>query len=110
MKIARKILFWSLGGIAALICLALIWMSSLPNFAAMLFFYGVFQPLFPSTIDWDDRTAWLKCEGAMADPRKWPPTPYGTCVAMHMCYNEAPLSEAQQKTLEEQMRKLPGCL
>jgi len=46
----------------------------------------------------------------MADPRPWPPTPNGTCVAMHMCYNEAPPSDAQQKFLEEAMRKVPGYL
>jgi len=109
MKTVRKVLLWSLAGIAAFVCVGAIWISSLPNLALLLFFYGVFQPLFPSTISWDDRTAWRKCEGAMADPHQWPPTSYGTCVAMQMCYSEAPLSEAQQKTLEEQMRKLAGC-
>ena len=106
----RKAFLVSLGTIGACLAVAVIFIASLPNLTILLFFYGVFQPMFPSTIDWDDRTAWRKCAGAMADPRQWPPTPYGTCVAMHICYNEAPLSESEQRTLENEMRKLPDCL
>ena len=75
----------------------------------LLFYVGIFRALFPSTINWGDKDAFVKCSGAIADPRNWPPAPNYACLAMHLCANEAVLSEHQTKTLYEQIRKTPGC-
>jgi len=70
---------------------------------------GIFRALFPSTINWGDKDAFMKCSGAIADPSTWPHAPNYACLAMHLCANEAVLSEDQTKALYEQIRKTPGC-
>jgi len=76
---------------------------------AGLYLVGTFRMLFPSTIYWGDRDAFVKCPGAIADPRKWPPAANYACLAMHLCANEAPLSEAQRRALYDQIHRTPGC-
>jgi hypothetical protein len=83
--------------------------SGLLNFAAFVVYVGIVQPLFPSTIGWDAKNAYLKCEGAIADPAKWPPGARVACAAMNLCANEARLSEKQYDALLETMKKTPGC-
>jgi hypothetical protein len=67
------------------------------------------EELFPATISWDDKSAWKRCESAIAGKTSWPDTPQGACKVMHMCANEAPLSEQQTKLLFESIRKTEGC-
>ena len=90
----RRSIAWLLISIGA----ALVWISPIGDFIALLFFVG-FQNLFPSTISWDAKNAFVKCSGAIADPRGWPATPAGACEAMYLCVNEAPLTERQRKAL-----------
>jgi len=70
---------------------------------------GFFRLAFPSTISWGDQDGYLKCPGAIADPAKWPNPPNVACLAMHLCANEAPLSDGQRTALYEQIHKTPGC-
>jgi hypothetical protein len=54
------------------------------------------------------KDAYAKCESAIAHA-DWPKAPANACAAMHMCANEAVLSEAQTKALYVATRKTPGC-
>ena len=72
-------------------------------------YVGIFRALFPSTIYWGDKDAFMKCPGAIADPRDWPREANYACLAMHLCANEAVLSEEQRKALYDQIHKTPGC-
>ena len=83
--------------------------SPIPSIVGLIAYVGIYQGLFPSTISWDAKNAYLKCPGAIADPRTWPPTPNAACEAMYLCANEAVLSESQMKALYAQIRKTPGC-
>ena len=53
------------------------------------------QSLFPATIAWDAKHAYAKCAGAIAGSVPWPGEPRAACAAMHMCANEAQLSQPQ---------------
>jgi hypothetical protein len=70
--------------------------------------FSVFRTVFPSTISWDAKDAYAKCEGAIAHA-DWPKAPANACAAMHMCANEAVLSEPQTKALYGAIRKTEGC-
>jgi hypothetical protein len=83
--------------------------SGLPSLVATVFYAGIAQSLFPSSVSWDGHGAYVKCDGAIADTARWPSTPAAACQAMHMCVNEATLSASQHQALAETMRKTPGC-
>ena len=102
---SRKNFAWLLLSIGA----ALVWLSPIGNFIGLLLYVGVFQGLFPATISWDAKNAYLKCDGAIADPRGWPVPPAAACEAMYLCANEAVLSKQQRKMLYAQIRRTPGC-
>jgi hypothetical protein len=70
-----RIALWIGAAVAATLIVA----SPLPNFVGLLLYVGVFQGVFPSTISWDAKNAYLKCFGAIADPRQWPPGPKASC-------------------------------
>ena len=97
---ARRIAIWSITAAALVVLVALLW-----PFAA-LFIVMVLGP--PDDITWNDRRAYVKCEGAIADPAKWPGSPRDACAAMNMCAAEAALSARQRAALDEAMRKA-GC-
>jgi hypothetical protein len=65
--------------------------------------------LSPASMSWDHKSAYVKCDGAIADPALWPREPRTACAAMHMCANEAVLSEAQTKALARAALALKGC-
>lgn len=88
---------------------AVILASGLPSLVTTLFYAGVTQSLFPATVSWDSHGAYVKCDGAIADAAQWPSTPAAACQAMHMCANEAALSDNQSKVLTAQIKKTPGC-
>jgi hypothetical protein len=73
------------------------------------YLYAVFSSLRPSTIGWDAKNAWLKCEGAVAGKVDWPAAPAAACAAMHLCANEAALGLAQRASLIAAIRRLPDC-
>jgi hypothetical protein len=77
------------------------------GFLGMLGF-SVFRAAFPSTISWNEKDAYAKCDSAIANA-DWPQAPAHACAAMHLCANEAVLSEPQTKTLYEAIRKTEGC-
>ena len=95
--------------IAAAAVGVLVAISPLPNFIALLLYVGVYQGLFPSTISWDAKNAFAKCYGAIDDPRQWPPGANAACQAMHLCANEAVLSDGQHAKLYSQISRTPGC-
>lgn len=74
--------------------------------APLIFFAS--QSLFPATVSWDAKNAFIKCEGAIAR-REWPGEPRAACAAMHLCANEATLSEPQMTALRAMARITPGC-
>ena len=74
-----------------------------------LYLYSGIRLLFPSTISWGDKDGFIKCSGAIANPGNWPREANYACLAMHLCANEAVLSENQKKALYDQIHKTPGC-
>ena len=96
--IALAICLLAGGGVAAAV-----------NFVGLLLYVGIYQGLFPSTISWDAKNAFAKCYGAIDDPRQWPPGVNAACQAMHLCANEAVLSDAQHRKLYSQISRTPGC-
>ena len=101
----KRALIW----IALAVCAALVLASPIPSIVGFILYVGIFQTLFPSTISWDAKNAYVKCNGAIADPRIWPASPNAACGAMYLCVNEAPLSDQERTRLYEQIRKTPGC-
>ena len=67
------------------------------------------EEMFPARISWDGKTAWKRCESAIAGKTSWPATPEAACAAMHLCANEAVLSEEQVDQLTQAIRATPGC-
>ena len=95
--------------IAVAIVCWLVALSPLPNFVGLLLYVGIYQGLFPSTISWDAKNAYIKCYGAIAHPRTWPADPRAACEAMWLCANEAVLSDEQHRKLYSQISGTPGC-
>jgi hypothetical protein len=67
------------------------------------------EEMFPARISWDGKTAWKRCESAIAGKTTWPDGAEAACAAMHLCANEAVLSEEQIDRLTQIMRDTPGC-
>jgi hypothetical protein len=101
----RKGIVWLLISV----CAALIWVSPIGNLVGLFLYVGVFQSLFPSTISWDAKNAYVKCYGAIAHPQTWPARPAAACEAMWLCANEAVLSAQQHRALYAQISRTPGC-
>jgi len=59
-----------------------------------------------SRLAWDHHDAWRRCQGAMA---AWPDEPAPPCRALHMCANEARLSDEEHRRLEAMVAARPGC-
>jgi hypothetical protein len=72
-------------------------------------YYLVVEEMFPARIAWDGKTAWKRCDSAIAGRTSWPVAPQDACAAMHLCANEAPLVETQQRLLDQAIRSTPGC-
>lgn len=53
----------------------------------------------PETIGWEGKTAWRKCEAAIAGSIAWPAEHAARCEALSMCANEAPLTPAGSAAL-----------
>ncbi len=74
-----------------------------------IFLLVIAQSFFPSTISWDAKNAYAKCDHAIAGSLPWPDRPGTACHVMRMCANEATLTARQSDQLIGEMRKLPGC-
>jgi hypothetical protein len=72
-------------------------------------YYLVFEDFYPERISWDGKTAWKRCDSAIAGRTSWPIAAPDACAAMHLCANEAPLVEAQKRLLKQAIRRTPGC-
>jgi hypothetical protein len=115
MPIGRILLLGGVG--AAVIAAAISFVSNVPSlfaqctarFDVFSCSHDVFESTFPSEIPWYSHAASVKCAGAIAGSAMWPIGPMNACRAMHMCVNEAPLSDIQQKSLLDAIRKTPGC-
>jgi hypothetical protein len=79
------------------------------NFVLLFLYVGIHDSWFPETISWDAKNAWLKCPGAIAHPRQWPPAPDQACSAMELCLAEGALSDAEIESLNRQIRMTPRC-
>jgi hypothetical protein len=73
-----------------------------------MFGFWIFRAVFPSTIAWNAKDAYAKCDSAIAHA-DWPKTPAHACAVMHMCANEAVFSELQTKALYDAIRKTEEC-
>lgn len=102
----KKLVVGLVGGLAGL---AVIWTLAMTSPIAALFLWTTVQSLMPSTIGWNAKNAWVKCDGAIAGSLEWPSAPAAACAAMHLCANEATLSPDQQASLIAAVRRLPGC-
>ena len=106
---AKRIAVWTFAVVAVGLGVAVV-TSGAADFVLFLLYIGIHDTLFPETISWDAKNAFLKCPAAIADPRLWPPAPDAACNAMFMCVNEAaPLSDSQKKALRDRIRRTPGC-
>ena len=65
----------------------------------------IWQSLNPATVSWESKGAYVKCEGAIADPSQWPKEKAAKCRAMQMCANEAVLGERERRMLGDVGRK-----
>ncbi len=51
---------------------AIMVMPGAPDFVLLSAYVTVHNFMFPETISWDAKNAYLKCPGAILDPRQWP--------------------------------------
>ncbi|HTS40970.1 MAG TPA: hypothetical protein VMH84_10580 [Xanthobacteraceae bacterium] len=93
-------------GVAAAVIVGIVWLLQTP---LGLMIWIAKEEMFPGTIAWDGKTAWRRCESAIAGKTSWPATPEAACAAMHLCANEAVLSEEQVDQLTQAIRATPGC-
>ena len=59
----------------------------------------VWESLRPERIDWESKTGWRKCNGAIAGRLAWPGEHEARCRALSMCAAEAPLSPTEREAL-----------
>ena len=69
----------------------------------LTFFGGISHE---SWLGWNRHDAWRRCQGAIA---AWPDEPAPPCSALHMCANEARLSDEEYRRLEAMVAATPGC-
>jgi hypothetical protein len=68
----------------------------------------IWTSLSPDTVSWDSKSAFVKCDGAIAR-NAWPDDPARACAAMHLCANEATLSDRRTAALRDMAKRTPGC-
>jgi hypothetical protein len=100
----RRFLFAALASVVVLALLAA-WASPFPG---MILWLAV-EEIYPAAISWDGKTAWKRCDSAIAGQTSWPQSPQAACAAMHLCVNEAPLSDQQKQSLLRAILETPGC-
>jgi hypothetical protein len=109
MMTRKRTAAWGIAIAVAGLFGGILWLSGAAHFVLFLLSIGVHDRMFPERISWEAKNAWVKCPGAIADARQWPPTPRDACEAMYLCVNEGALSELQMQALHEQIRKTAGC-
>ncbi len=88
---------------------AIMVMPGAPDFVLLSAYVTVHNFMFPETISWDAKNAYLKCPGAILDPRQWPAPTHDACEAMYLCVNEGALGPNQMKALYTRIRNTSGC-
>ncbi len=101
----RRTVFLGIG-IVALVATIVVLASPIGR---ALFYFGAVESVFPSAISWDGKTAWQRCASAIDNRTTWPDAPRAACAAMHLCANEAPLTDGQKQLLVKTIRATPGC-
>jgi hypothetical protein len=99
-RVVSVVLFGALA-VAAIIA----WASPFPALALRM----MIEELYPAAISWEGKTAWKRCDSAIAGRTSWPRSPQAACAAMFLCGNEAPLSDPQKQRLSRLIRDTPGC-
>ena len=82
--------------------------SALVIATAFPFLGIIWTSLSPNAVSWDSKSAFVKCDGAIAR-NEWPGEPARACAAMHLCANEATLSDQQRAALRNMAKRTPGC-
>ena len=100
----RRVAVVTLVGVVA-VAAVIIAISPFPGLALRI----VIEELDPTSISWDGKTAWRRCDSAIAGRTSWPQSPQGACAAMHLCANEAPLSDSQKQRLAQAIRDTLNC-
>ena len=62
----------------------------------------------PATVPWEDKSAYVRCPGAVAGYSDWPREKERACAAMSLCGAEGALSTKEMMKLESLMRA-QGC-
>jgi len=101
----RRTIFFALVA-AVLLILAIVVSSPLGR---LLIHEIVVDELHPERISWDGKTAWKRCDSALAHRTAWPASPRAACAAMHLCANEASLSDRQKQLLAQAIQATPDC-
>jgi hypothetical protein len=101
----RRIIFFAVAVIIVIV-FAAVFTSPLGR---LLIHEIVIDELHPERISWDGKTAWKRCDSALAHRTAWPESPQAACAAMHLCANEAPLSDRQKQMLAQAIRAMPDC-
>ena len=101
---ARRVIYAGIA-VAAIVAVAFL-LTSRPF---LLILHSAYEEMFPAQISWKGKTAWKRCDSAIAGKTSWPETPDAACQAMHLCANEANLSEEQVEMLTQVIRETKGC-
>jgi hypothetical protein len=97
----------ALGFTAAALIVIAIALASPPG--QLMIYSIVIEEMFPDRISWDGKTAWKRCDSAIANRTSWPSSPQAACAAMSLCANEAPLTAQQTRLLDQAIRGILGC-
>ncbi len=108
MTLRRRIVFAIAAGLAALAGAVLLLPGAF-DYVSLVAYVLFYESRHPEAISWDAKNAYLKCPGAILDPRQWPAAAQDACAAMYLCANEGALSPNQMKTLYDRIRNTPGC-
>jgi hypothetical protein len=100
----RRVVFVVLAG-ALFVFVVIVLASPFPALALRM----MIEELYPAAISWDGKTAWKRCDSAIAGRTSWPQSPQAACTAMFLCVNEAPLSDPQKQLLSRLIHDTPGC-
>jgi hypothetical protein len=100
----KRIFRWSVAAVAGALLVA-----AVPKYWLLYPFIVIQVLLFPSTISWDGHAAAARCLGAISSLWGWPSDPVEACFAMHLCANEAVLSDWRHKALYDAIHRTPGC-
>jgi len=101
---SRRVVFIALLG-ALFVSVVIAVASPFPGLALRM----MIEELYPAAISWEGKTAWKRCDSAIAGRTSWPESSQAACTAMFLCINEAPLSDPQKQRLSRLIRDTSSC-